>query len=311
MYVRNDETESYVPLVTEANTAKETVFGAKVHFVSATADLRHAVLRSTVALTGPSSAPGLYEWAEGALRFLSALPSGAPAAKPALGYYNVAANAISSDGTRVIWTSTEENSGRGHLYMPDSATGQTLQLDVAQGIEEPNENGVAQFQSASSDGSKVFFTDKQRLTTRLDRGTGSGKRGQADLYECEIVEEEGKLTCRLRDLTLDRQTGGHADVQGFIFGAGEEGSSLYLLAQGVLDRGPNAGGHRAQAGAENLYALHEEGGKWSTRFIATLSAKRRTRVERRRTRQQCLSDRARLPERALPRVHVPSEPHRL
>ena len=271
MYVRDNQAGSYLPLVTEANVAPGTVFGAKVHFVSATADLRHAVLRSTVALTGPSSAPGLYEWSGGALRFLSVLPNGAPAAKPALGYYNVAANAISSDGTRVVWTNTEENSGRGHLYMSDSATGQTLQLDVAQGIEEPNETGVAQFQAATVNGSKVFFTDKQRLTSDSTAEPGAENAGRPDLYECEIAEAAGKLSCKLRDLTLDRQSGGHADVQGFIFGAGEDGSSLYLVAQGVLDRGPNPGGQRAQVGAENLYALHEEGGKWSTRFIATLS----------------------------------------
>ena len=122
MYVRNDETGTFQPLVTEANVAPGTDFGAKMHFVCATPDLATSSLRSTVALTGPGSAPGLYEWSEGApqLQFLSMLPSRASRRhEAALGYYHVAANAISADGTRVIWTNEDENSGSGHLYMRD------------------------------------------------------------------------------------------------------------------------------------------------------------------------------------------------
>ena len=53
MYVRDDATGTYLPLVSEANTAPGTQFGDHVHFVSATADLSHVVVTSEVALLGP------------------------------------------------------------------------------------------------------------------------------------------------------------------------------------------------------------------------------------------------------------------
>ena len=49
-------TGTYLPLVTEADTAPGTQFGGQVHFVGATPDLSHVVIASKVALTGPGSA---------------------------------------------------------------------------------------------------------------------------------------------------------------------------------------------------------------------------------------------------------------
>ncbi len=269
LYVRDDATGSYVPLVTNAN-APGVLFGQHVHFAGATPDLSHVVIDSGVALLGGSSAPGLYEWSGGALQFVSVLPSGVAAHEAQLGYYNVAANAVSSDGSRVIWTSPEENLHRGHLYMRDTATGETVELDAAQGVTEPAGTGVAQFQSASSNGSRVFFTDDERLTAD---STAEPTHERADLYMCEMVVRAGKLACELRDLTVDYQAGGaSATVRGFLFGTSTEGTSVYLVAQGVLAGNENTNGERALAGADNLYVLAREGnGEWSRTFIARLS----------------------------------------
>ena len=268
MYLRNDETESYLPVVTEANVAPGTVFGGQIHFASATPDLQHIVLRAAVALTGGSSGPGLYEWSDGRLQFLSMLPGGSPGREPELGYYHVAANAISSDGSRVIWTTSEEDSHRGHLYLRDTDSGETIQLDAAQGAEEPG-IGSAQFQTANSDDSKVFFTDKQRLTARSTAELGSP--GKADLYECEIVERAGRLACSLKDLTVDHNQNEHAAVQGFVLGASEGGSRLYLVAQGVLATNENGNSEVAEPARDNLYALNEVDGEWTTTFVAALA----------------------------------------
>jgi DNA-binding beta-propeller fold protein YncE len=270
MYLRDNATGSYLPLVNEANVPLGTVFSGQIHFVSATPDLSHVVIQSKVALTGSSSGPGLYEWAGGRLQFVSALPAGAPAANAELGYYHVAAHAISSDGSRIVWTSFEENAHRGHLYMRDVAAGRTIQLDAAQGAPEP-EQGTAQFQTASSDGSRVFFTDKQPLTADSTAEPGQGA-GKADLYECDVVEENGKLICHLRDLTVDHNAGEHAAVQGFLFGSSEDGSTTYLVAQGVLTGNENGHGESVEAGKDNLYGLHFNGTGWSTTFIAVLSS---------------------------------------
>jgi hypothetical protein len=199
---------------------------------------------------------------------VSLLPEGKPTSEAELGFEGrVLTHAISSDGTRIVWTN--RNSGVGHLYMRDTATGETIQLDAAQGTSEP-EQGSAQFQTANAEDSKVFFTDKQKLTAD---STAEPTHGKADLYECEMVEEDGKLACHLTDLTVDRNEGEHAAVQGFLFGASEDGSSVYLVAQGVLATNENGNGEIAEAGKDNLYALRQEGdGKWTTTFVAVLAS---------------------------------------
>jgi uncharacterized protein YjiK len=280
MYLRDDANGTYLPLVTEANVPPDTEFGDKLHFLSATSDLSHVVLESQVPLTPPPAAAGLYEWAGGKLQFVSLLPGGTSAAgSPELGFFDhVLADAISNDGSRIVWTNKEDlNTRGGHLYMRDTATDETIQLDAAQGIPEP-EKGSAQFQTASTNGSKVFFTDRQRLTadSTAEVGTGSGK---PDLYECEMTEEAGKLTCDLKDLTVDHNEGEHAAVQGLVLGAGEDGSSVYLIAQGVLAENENGAGEAAQAGKDNLYALQFNGAQWTTSFVAGMSSEDRPEWE--------------------------------
>jgi phosphodiesterase/alkaline phosphatase D-like protein len=270
IYLRESSTGAYLPLVSEADVAAGTQFGAQIHFVSATPDLSHVVIASKVALLGAGSGPGLYEWSSGALQQLSILPSGAPASGLVeLGYFHVAADAISNDGSRVIWTTPEENAHRGHLYLRDTVRGETIELDTAQGVSEPPGGGVAQFQSASRDGSRVLFTDKEQLTPNSTaEPTFPGK---ADLYQCEIVEEQGKLACRLSDLTAEQGEGEHAAVQGFVFGASEDDQSVYLVAQAVLASNRNGSGEVAAAGQDNLYSLRLQGDEWTRTFIATLS----------------------------------------
>jgi|GEM_PF-281681 len=270
-YLRDNASGTFLPLVTEANTLTGTQFGGQISFLFATADLSHVVLNAEVPLMGAGSSRGLYEWSGGQLQFLSLLPNGAPAAVAELGFFNrVFSRSISDDGSRVIWSSKEENTGRGHLYVRDAAKGETLQLDRAQGVEEPAK-GSAQFQTASSDGSRVLFTDKQKLTPDSTAEAGQGT-GKPDLYECVLVEVVGKLSCQLTDLTVDHNEGEHAAVQNFIFGAAEDASSAYLLAQGVLAGNENGNGETAQPAKNNLYELRRDGSQWSTTFIATLSS---------------------------------------
>ena len=259
----------YLPLVTEGDVAAGTVFQDQVRFVDASPDLAHVLLASKVALTGPGSAPGLYEWSAGVLQLVSVLPDEAAARNVEAGYYHVAANSISADGSRVIWTTPEETGQLGHLYMRDTLSGKTVQLDAPQeGVTPPTGFGAAQYQAATADGSRVFFTDKQRLTAD---STAEPTLGKADLYECEIVEEAAKPACHLKDLTVDFNEAEHAAVQGLMFGISQGGSSVYLVAHGVLAENTNGNGERAEAGGYNLYDIHENGGAWETTFIAGLS----------------------------------------
>jgi phosphodiesterase/alkaline phosphatase D-like protein len=271
----------YLPLVSAANVAPGAKFGGtpinqtsvnpSLEFLDATQDLSHVVFLGKVALAPqPPSAAGLYEWGANKLQLVSVLPNGepAPGATVSLGFSfqnnGRGANyrhAISDDGSRIVWTS-EETNHLGHLYVRDTAKAQTLQLDTVEaGLPTP-EKGEAFFQIASADGSRVFFTDSQRLTAGSTAGLA-----KPDLYECEVTEVAGKLACKggVVDLTVDHNAGESAAVQRLVLGASEDGSYVYFVATGVL-----AGS--AQAGANNLYVLHYDGTKWTTSFIARLSS---------------------------------------
>ena len=279
IYLRNNETGTYLPLVTNENTAPGTHFGKQVHFVDATADLSHVVIRSGVGLLGEGSSEGLYEWSAGNLAQVSILPTGAPATGLAqLGYSNTEANAISAGGTRILWTVSDplSEAHQGPLYLRDTERGETLRLDAAQGVSEPSESPEARFQTASSDGSRVFFTDRLKLTPN---STAESTAKEPDLYECEIVVENGKLACKLSDLTAAAHPGEHANIKGSVLGENSEGTTLYLIAQDVLAENENGNHETATAGQNNLFELHYEGSKWNDTFIATLSGEDRPEWE--------------------------------
>lgn len=292
----------YLPLVTgcpveeakckakvkaRANVPPGTQFGAELEFLSATPDADHVVLHSFVPLRAGAERNQLYEWTAGTpteqLQLVSVLPGVLPykgeQAPGALGYNGVdTSGAVSSDGSRIVWTSEE-----GHLLMRNMSSKQTVQLDVPES-GEGNGKGDAQFQFASSDGSKVFFTDGEHLTA-----TSTTNSAKPDLYVCEIVEveEEDKkiLKCDLSDLTASEEG---ADVQGTVVPDGSEGSYVPFVANGVLTEVENAEGVKASLGhcggnpppgaTCNLYMRHyNEGSKaWEPPvFIASLSSKDR------------------------------------
>ena len=263
-------------------------------FEGASSDLSRVVLRSDVQLTKTPTPPEgqeVYEWVAGApaaesLQLVSLLPTG-EGSKPAKGSVGVGAEeeqvvsgaryAVSSAGSRVFWSSQPEEGGFA-LYMRDTAKGETLRLDAQQPGAPSGESAGAIFQAASADGSRVYFTDSQRLTERsgsAPRPTGRN-REDGDLYECRIVEEAGHLKCELTDLTPE--SGGHAaEVQNILSGVSEDGSYVYFVANGVLG---DAGAHGATQGecfdatdtassaTCNLYEYHAG----AITFIATLGA---------------------------------------
>jgi NHL repeat len=309
MYVRPTPPApaAFTPLVTSANDTAKTAFGGQLEFVDATSDLKHVLFESTVALTAAApGAGGLYEWEAGApLRLVSVLPDGSPApdesGRPSAvgdaGGLN-ARNAISSDGTRVFWTAGDEK----HLYLRDASVGeegQTILINAAQGhgatapgeggneVPEPPEAGQeVAFQSASSDGSKVFFTDTARLTEASSLEPAGSELQPADLYELELTSAPGQpLQARLSDLTAESSPG-RADVLNLIPGSSEDGSRAYFVANGVLAAGASPGDcprnfeeEEAEAppppGATcNLYVTEADPAdpaRHATRWIAALS----------------------------------------
>jgi hypothetical protein len=245
-----------------------TVFGVSP-------DGSHFILISKAPLTESAPAGSLYEWSDGQLQLVSILPGAAgpasAASGPLLGDLGNSRNAISTDGSRVVWYENQGPSSKHHLYLRDTAREETLQLDTVRG---GTGKGTAEphFQTASADDSRIFFTDEQQLTP----GSGAAK-GKSDLYECEVIEGKGgELECNLTDLSPE-SSGESSGIQG-VPGASDDGSYAYFIANGVLTGAeenehhekaqPGACAGAARPGATcNLYLRH--GG--TTRFIAVLS----------------------------------------
>lgn len=268
----------YLPLLTPSIDTAKTKFGGQLEFLDATPDLSHVVFESGEVALLSGSASGLYEWgAGGHLQLVSILPDGAPAGNaelgdtPELGAENInVRNAVSSNGTRVVFYSQgyEEHSEFAEfhrLYMRDTAAGETVQLNAAQGTIEPageSEISEVAFQGASSDGSKVFFTDTAALTPEsAQRAVQESVHNPADLYECEMVEEAGRLKCDLKDLTA-LPSRGSAEILNIAPGISEDGAYVYFVANGALTPSAEQGNCEATQTPRaeqrcNLYLWHE------------------------------------------------------
>ncbi|HST33080.1 MAG TPA: hypothetical protein VLJ80_06115 [Solirubrobacteraceae bacterium] len=256
-----DGAGGYTPLVSAANAPPGTQFGGLVSFTAATPDLSHVVLSSEAQLTNTpiASLLDLYEWFDGRFEVVSLLPNGEPAPVPALGLNSHdVRHAVSDDGSHVVFSS------EAHLYLRDLNIQKTFEVDANQGGTANGLAGHPQFQTASSDDSRVFFTDPERLTE--DSTAESPTPTGGDLY---VYEEKGQ---KLTDLTVDHNVSESAEVQGAVPGASEDGSIVYFVARGVLSNTPNAEGALPVAGSENLYLVERSGAGWGApRFIATLS----------------------------------------
>jgi hypothetical protein len=268
----------YTPLVTAANVPPGTKFDGNpeyltgaTEFVGATPDLSHVVIGSEVPLTPTSDGP--YEWAGGELQPVGVLPDG-KASFGDLGDGNGEnrRHAISNNGSRIIWSGVTEQQET-HLYLRDMEKGETVLLDAVQ----PGASGAGRvepvFQTANSDGSAVFFTDGQLLT----KESGGSGFGEPDLYECQMIEVAGKLTCDLTDMTVNHLNPSElADVQGMVIGASEDGSYVYFVTNGALASGASPG-DCSEVFPEvsqtcNLYVMHYTGSEWTPpTFIAALS----------------------------------------
>jgi hypothetical protein len=275
----DDGQSGYLPLLTAANVAPGVKFGGeggeRATFVDATPDLSHVVVQARAALTSIPDENGLYEWAAGQLQAVNLLPGRDVAAKCAnVGDSNSpnVRGALSSDGSQIVWYAASGSSCEdeeeielfgnytNHLFLRDVAKEQTIQLDTVQGGSGAGEADPA-FQSASSGGSRVFFTDPQQLTA-------DASANGSDLYECEMIEAAGKPACKLTDLTVDENAGEPAGVIA-VLGSSEDGAYVYFVAHGVLAPGAAPGQCEIFGSGTtcNLYVRHDG----RTTFIAQLS----------------------------------------
>ena len=145
------------------------------------------------------------------------------------------------------------------------------------------------------------------------------EEGPADLYVCEVLQATPQ--CKLNDLTVDPgfDLGESAEVVGTVLGASADGTYVYFVANGVLDAkarcwrdaGVIARPHAKHAAATTSQlqplpgALRPQSASWDApRFIARLSQEDQPDWGTTGGGSLGAADLPRLPERALPGVHV-------
>jgi hypothetical protein len=331
IYLRNNITcettrvGCYSPIVNPADVGPGVHYGAQLEEEGpwASEDLQHTVLRSAAPLTAETPASEeaqayLYEYnvtnAKGEpvppaerLKFISDLPASTPAPAvapkvgdaPAFGQTSAlegqARHAVSSDGSKVIFTGFESVTRKSHgeeetflaqrLFLRDTVHGQTIVLNRAENpgseaqTEAEAEHALAHYQDASVTGNLVLFTDTVKLKSEKAVKVSSEKIPPADLYACELQEEHTPYTCKLTDLTAGLKK---ADIVGYSV-ASEDGKTVYFVANGVPE-GTKRPAHRCISldleeepieptpnGMCQLYVVQDEGGKWSEpKLIAQL-----------------------------------------
>lgn len=249
-----------------------------------TPDLKHA---------GLNLAAGLFEWSaeeatpgEGHLRQVNILPHGEAGTgeigfgAPELTLFEGARNAISRDGTHVVWA--QRKGVVQHIFQTDFLEGTvaTTQIDEQNeeaGLPPATVPAKPVYQTSSVNGDRVFFTDDQRLTANASFGRNSEgeiveNEEAGDLYVYERDKPAGQ---RLTDLTPSLNMGESSAVQAGVIGASEDGSYVYFVANGVLAAGATPGKciwGGVRSAKCNLYEVHNDGSGWEApRFIARLS----------------------------------------
>jgi hypothetical protein len=133
--------------------------------------------------------------------------------------------------------------------------------EAEEGKPESSEAKPAEYQGASADGSKVFFTTEQQLVNGDTDST-------ADLYEYDFNNPSGHRIVQVSGGGLgDVTPGAGAEVQGVV-SVSKDGSHVYFVAHGVLTTLPNGLGQTASQGSHNLYTY--DTGTGETKFVATL-----------------------------------------
>lgn len=238
-------------------------------YSGSTADGSHVLLAS----------PGtLDDSVEGKLKTVSVLPDGTTPSGPVFGSpEGDLENVISSDGARIFWSTTETveipefpfTAVRAKaLYVREEDTSpepKTMQVDAAEPAcpsEVKCVSGGGVFRGATPNGSRVFFTDENKLTAN-----STAAAGKPDLYRYDVNPEAGKPGT-LTDLTPDADE--PAAVAG-VLGASEDGTYVYFAAAGALatNAQPQAcplGGQQHLARC-NVYVIHNEG---APQLVATV-----------------------------------------
>jgi hypothetical protein len=220
----------------------------------------------------------LYEWNGGVLKNVGWVPDGAEEAVAEVTLGNSEGgternyfNAVSTEADRIFFTATSQTGDDAGNSAVFARIDGSETLDVSQSPLTPDTE--AEFQGATPDGSRVYFTANAGLTAK---SSPSGR----DLYECHIVENvgTGKHECELTDLSVGTtgepaEAGALSDSSeiGALVGVSDDGSRVYFVAGGQLVPGGGASGAQNTAdGTLSLY-LYEAATK-GVRYVGAIGS---------------------------------------
>jgi hypothetical protein len=168
----------------------------------------------------------LYEWSEGRLRLVNVdsegkllNPCGATLGEAGGNGEGTAINAVSADGSRVFFTSPEAPGLAGcpepQLYMRVGGK-ETVDLSEPEGVSVPlAERGRVDYDGATADGSKVFFTTETALTPE------AGNRGYLYEYDVQAPEHHRLILIANEVNGVSRQVSNPGVI------VSEDGSTIY------------------------------------------------------------------------------------
>jgi hypothetical protein len=278
LYLRNNISGSFSPLVTPEDVHPPGSFGPEVpfggvenyeganelHFLAATPDLDHVVFQSPFPLTenanndlqckeGPNclinelqGLDNLYEWNGGFLSLVNVLPDGEAVKLGQNGSGGSLTNIHLGVEDQAVAHAISSD-GRWIVWHTGNLEGGgNIKLFVRDMVGEKTfvlGGEHARFESMSDDGSRVFFLENGDLFVfYTDLGTTVDLTGAHGLIE------------------------GGAGVRDAVLGTSADGSYIYFVALTVLASG-------GIPKMNNLYAAHEAAGTWTASFVAVLSTK--------------------------------------
>ncbi len=243
-------------------------------FAAATPDMSHVVFDSRgVQLTDdplPATHEGVYEWADGQVRFVSELPSGTAAALgkagagSSLSSVHPGEHVISDDGQRIFFA--DGLAAESPLYVRENGSVTRAVSASERDGDDLSQAREARFLAAKADdGSSALFSSFVKLTddaTACDSSCPGGLSNDLYLWDADAPAGE-----RLTDLTTADASGG--GVLG-IAAVADDLSRVFFVANGDLAEGgadgqPNLYVWSAGDGVRHVTVLSGgDGAVWST-----------------------------------------------
>ena len=188
-------------------------------------------------------------------------------------------DSLSADGRAIFFTALACASGSGsNAGQPVPADSLYARIDGSQSVlisgRSPEDCTTpaclsstpahSEFNGASADGSKVFFTSTQQLTNAATEDEQGGDTSRecshttgangCNLYEYDFANSAGH---NLLAVSAGDTSGHGPRVQG-VMAISPDGSHVYFVAKGVLTGIANSQGQRPQDGANNLYVFERD-----------------------------------------------------